>query len=103
MKIHNKLVRNKIPEIIEEKGTKCNYHIANDEEFLGRLYEKIQEELGEFKREPNIEEYIDIIEVLETLANFHGIDLKPMRLKKRMKREHRGGFDKRIVLDSTGI
>ena len=102
MKRYDKLVRDKIPEIIEETHTKCNYHIAeNDEEYLRRLYDKLTEEFGEFKRTPCLEEYIDIIEVMEAIAKFHNIDLMPMRQRKRMKRQKRGGFDLRIVLDST--
>jgi predicted house-cleaning noncanonical NTP pyrophosphatase (MazG superfamily) len=101
MKVYNKLVRDRIPEIVQEKGTKCNYHIANDEEYLKKLQEKVLEELDEFKLKPSIEEYIDIIEVLEALAKFHNIDLMPMRQRKRMKRQLRGGFDNRIILEES--
>jgi len=103
MKTYNKLVRDKIPQIIEEKGTKCNYHKANDEEYLIKLHEKLFEEFEEFKKTPCIEEYIDMIEVLEALAKFHNIDLSSMRVKKRMKKQYRGGFDERIILETTGL
>ena len=102
MKKYDKLVRDKIPEIIEGTHTKCNYHVAeNDEEYLKRLYDKLAEEIDEFKKTPCLEEYIDIVEVLEALAKLHKIDLMPMRQRKRMKRQKRGGFDLRIILDST--
>jgi predicted house-cleaning noncanonical NTP pyrophosphatase (MazG superfamily) len=101
MKVYNKLVRDKIPEIIQESGAKCTVHIANNEEYQVKLYEKVQEELLEFKHKPSLEEYIDIIEVLEALAQLHDIDLKSMRLRKRVKRNSRGGFEKRIILEST--
>jgi predicted house-cleaning noncanonical NTP pyrophosphatase (MazG superfamily) len=104
MREYNKLVRDKIPEIIEAKHNKCNYHIAeNDEEYQKKLYDKFIEEFEEFKKTPCIEEYIDIIEVLEAMAKFHNIDLMSMRVKKRMKRQSRGGFDNRIILDSTEL
>lgn len=104
MKQYNKLVRDNIPEIIQKNSTKCNYHIAeNDEEYLKKLYEKLIEEFEEFKKTPCLEEYIDVIEVMEALAKFHNIDLMPMRQRKRMKRQLRGGFDLRIILDSTEL
>lgn len=101
MKTYNKLVRDKIPQVLDEKNIKYNIRIAEDQEYLIKLQEKLQEEILEFKRTPNLDEYIDIVEVLEALAKYHGIDLKPMRLRKRMKREHKGGFDKKIILEST--
>ena len=101
MKVYNKLVRDRIPEIIQESGAKSTIHIANDEEYRTKLYEKVQEELLEFKHKPSLEEYIDIIEVLEAIARLHEIDLKSMRLRKRVKRNSRGGFEKRIILEST--
>lgn len=101
---YNKLVRDKIPEIIEANHTKCNFHVAeNDEEYLKKLDEKLIEEFEEFKKTPCLEEYIDIIEVLEAMAKFHNINLMPMRQRKKMKRQVRGGFDNRIILDSTEI
>ena len=104
MKQYNKLVRDKIPEIIEGTHTKCNYHIAeNNEEFLRRLYDKLTEEIDEFKKTPCLEEYIDIMEVMEAIAKFYNIDLMPMRQRKRMKKQKRGGFDNRIILDSTEL
>jgi predicted house-cleaning noncanonical NTP pyrophosphatase (MazG superfamily) len=104
MREYNKLVRDKIPEIIEANHNKCNYHIAeNNEVYQKKLYEKFIEEFEEFKKDPSIEEYIDIIEVLEAMAKFHNIDLMPMRQRKRMKRQLRGGFDDRIILDSTEL
>jgi predicted house-cleaning noncanonical NTP pyrophosphatase (MazG superfamily) len=60
--IYNKLIRDKIPEIIKQKGNISITHIADDEEYKKKLYEKLKEkaeERGEFKNRIILEEVRD--------------------------------------------
>jgi len=98
---YNKLVRDRIPEIIKEKGSIAIIHIANDEEYWQKLQEKLGEEYQEFLKEPSIEELADILEVIYAICDYKKIkrtDLEQTRLEKAKKR---GAFTKKIVLDET--
>lgn len=101
MKTHNKLVRDKIPTIIKENSDKCRFHVAAQEEFEEKLYEKLQEELVEFIGKPSAEEIADMLEVIETIAKLHNIGLDEIRTQKIRKRKDRGGFNERIILEWT--
>ncbi|GAA0719801.1 nucleoside triphosphate pyrophosphohydrolase [Clostridium malenominatum] len=98
MKIYNKLVRDKIPEVIEKSGKKCEAEVVSKEEHYIRLKEKLKEEVDEFLEAENIEELADIYEVIAALASFVGkgeVELMEVREKKR---EERGGFSEGVVL-----
>ena len=97
-KVYNKLVRDKIPEIIEKSGNKCVIATLSDEEYAKMLDEKLLEEVAEYKADKNAEELADILEVICAIAKNKGIleeDLKEIRAQKQHKR---GGFDKKILL-----
>lgn len=98
---YNKLVRDRIPKIIESDNYKCKYHIANDEEFEEKLHEKLQEEINEFQENPNIDEMADILEVLESLRKYYDMSDDEVRYKKESKRVNRGSFNGKIILDWT--
>ena len=66
-----KLVRDKIPQIIEESGRSCEYHVASHDEYKTRLYEKMREELDEFIEAPCEEEAADMYEVLQAPRDIH--------------------------------
>ncbi len=100
MKYH-KLVRDKIPELITSKGEKVVTHIADEKEYEEKLIEKLEEEVVEFTSDRTSEELADILEVVYAIAEYNGVakeKLEDIRLKKR---EERGGFEKRIILDET--
>lgn len=59
-KIYNKLVRDKILEVIDESGKESSFHLANDKEYHEELLKKVIEELEEFKENPCEEEMADI-------------------------------------------
>ena len=107
MKTHNpyehkkqdKLVRDRIPEIIKENGDVAVVKVIRDDnEFYKRLLEKLQEEISEFIETPNVEEAADVFEVYKTILEFKKIDFDEVIDKKIKKRFLKGGFDKRIVL-----
>ncbi len=99
---YNKLVRDKILKIIKKSGSGYKYHLAKDDtEYLTKLYEKLDEEIQEFKTKPSVDEFADILEVLEALAKFHKFRLSDIKECKANKKIKRGGFDNRIILDEA--
>lgn len=98
MKVYNKLVRDKIPQIIEAQGNKYDIKIANKEEHYKLLEVKLQEEVKEFLEDKNLEELADIMEVLYGLADNLGYSEEALNNKRMEKREERGGFAEGIVL-----
>jgi predicted house-cleaning noncanonical NTP pyrophosphatase (MazG superfamily) len=99
MKVYNKLVRDKIPEIIEKQGNKYDIRIAEKDEHFMLLEAKLQEEVKEFLEDKNLEELADIMEVLYGLADNLGYSEEDLNNKRLEKREKRGGFKKGIVLE----
>ena len=100
---YDKLVRDKIPEIILKKGSTPVTHVAiDDAEYWQRLRAKLQEEVSEFLAETNIkEELADVLEVIDAICVFKGIDRAVLASVQTKKREERGGFGGRIILDET--
>lgn len=83
MKEYNKLVRDNILDILKEKNVKNTYHVAKTKkEFLEKLYEKFIEEFEEFKANPCVEEYADILEVLESIGKLYNFDLTEVKMTK---------------------
>lgn len=102
MKTYNKLVRDKILKELKKSGVGYKYHIAKDDgEFLEKLYDKLQEEIQEFREEPSIEEFADILQVLEAIAKFNNFDLNKIKEVKANKFYKKGGFNNRIILEET--
>lgn len=95
-----KLVRDRIPEIIEKQGEKPVYRILNPEEYTRCLEEKLDEEVREFHADRNIGELADILEVLIALADDLGYSEEKLMDVRRKKQEERGSFQKRIFLIS---
>lgn len=98
---YSKLVRDKIPEIIESKGEVCTTHIAGNEEYWEKLKEKLQEEIMEFLEDENEDELADVLEVLDAIITYKKFDKKDVLKLQKVKAEKRGGFEKRIILDES--
>lgn len=99
--IHNKLVRNKIPEIISESGRVCKTKVLSDKEYVFELERKLSEEVHEYKLDKNPDELCDVLEVVYALAEARGMSIEELETKRLAKRERRGGFDERIYLIET--
>lgn len=96
MASYNKLVRDKIPEILDAKGISYEKRIASPEEYKAELITKLNEEVGEFTAAGDPEELADVLEVLAALRALpEYADVEAIRLKKL---EERGGFAGRIIL-----
>lgn len=99
--IYNKLVRDKIPEILDAKELVYTSHIADDEEYEQRLKDKLQEEVQEFYEDPCILEMADVLEVLDAMAKFYKLDTYELESDKATKRWARGGFEDRVILEEV--
>ena len=101
MKVYNKLVRDNIPQIIEESGKKCEIRIVDKEEQYKLLEEKLKEEVNEFIEAKNLEELADVMEVLVGLSKSLGYSEEDLMNKRQEKKQQRGGFEKGIFLLSV--
>ena len=101
MKIFNKLVRDKIPEKIENNGERCDIEILSDERFLEELETKLQEEVKEYLESGDVEELVDIEEVLRGILFAKKVSLQEFENIRKTKADKRGGFEKKIFLRST--
>lgn len=99
--IHNKLVRDKIPQIIEQSGKICVTRILSDEEYAAALNAKLQEELNEYLADGSMEELADLLEVMMAAAKARGHDFSEVEAIRREKAEKRGRFNDRIYLESV--
>ena len=98
VKKYNKLVRDKIPQIIESQGKKCKLYVATGEDYQNRLKDKLIEEAKEFFENPCVEELADVQEVVDALQDIHRWDVTGARFKK--VNEH-GAFWRRYVLQEV--
>ena len=97
-KVYNKLVRDKIPEIIRSSGKTCVTATVSDEEYLHLLDKKLEEELSEYQASKSLEELADLIEVIAATALARGCTWEELMQIRDKKRTERGGFDNRILL-----
>lgn len=101
VKVYNKLVRDKISEIIEQDGKKCTVRVLNDEDYIKALDAKLDEELAEYHKDQNVEELADLLEVLYAVAEarrFTKDELEAVRLEKADKR---GEFKEKLFLETV--
>lgn len=96
-----KLVRDKIPEIIEGKEQIPIIRILDEEEYRLELNKKLQEEVNEYLEDNNIEELADIVEVVYGILNSMNITREEFEIIRKNKADERGGFENRIYLESV--
>ncbi|MFV2050455.1 nucleoside triphosphate pyrophosphohydrolase [Metabacillus litoralis] len=102
MPVYNKLVRDRIPEIIEKTGKAYKTSILSHEEYIKKLQEKGFEELQEFvdanDKASSLEELADLLEVVHALVEYHGSSIGEVEQIRAKKAEERGGFKEKIYL-----
>ncbi|KXH80646.1 nucleoside triphosphate pyrophosphohydrolase [Sporosarcina sp. HYO08] len=102
MPIYNKLVRDRIPEIIEKAGKELTTRILAEEEYLSEVRKKMHEELAEYEEaqtnEESIEELADLLELIYAATKCHGSTIEQLEAIRAKKAEKRGGFNERIYL-----
>ncbi|MDD3278006.1 MAG: nucleoside triphosphate pyrophosphohydrolase [Lachnospiraceae bacterium] len=99
MKVHNKLVRDRIPEIIEASGKCCVTHILTDEEYIAALETKLNEEVAEYQADKNLEEMADVLEVLRAICAARGYSMEELEDMRAKKAKERGEFRDKIFLE----
>lgn len=98
---YNKLVRDKIPEIIKQKGGTPITHVADDLEYWQKLKEKLREEVAEFIEAESPEELADVWEVIEAVIEHKKFSQSEVVNIKNKKAKERGKFRDRIILDES--
>lgn len=95
---YHKLVRDRIPEIIESSGKTCVTEILSEEEYLKMVDEKFNEELAEYHKDQNIEELADLLELIYVATIARGYSLEELEQVRAEKAAKRGSFEKKILL-----
>lgn len=98
---YNKLVRDRIPEIIEASGKKCSIEVLSNEEYLKMVDAKMDEELAEYHKDQNIEELADLLEVIYAATQARGYSLDELEAVRAKKAEKRGAFREKILLKTV--
>ncbi|MFC4908605.1 nucleoside triphosphate pyrophosphohydrolase [Actinomadura gamaensis] len=97
-----KLVRDRIPEIIRSGGRVPDVRTASAEEYAGLLRAKLREEVDEYLADGDPAELADVLEVLHALAAWHGMAPAELEAARAAKAGERGGFGGRVVLRGQG-
>jgi predicted house-cleaning noncanonical NTP pyrophosphatase (MazG superfamily) len=100
-KEYDKLVRDRIPEIIRQDGRQCGVEVMPEDEYVQALKDKLVEEAQETAAagpEDLIKELADLYEVVDALMAACGIDRQVVLVKQEGRRQSRGGFDQRFRL-----
>ena len=97
-----KLVRDRIPEIIEADGKKPIIRILSEDEYLQELDTKLNEEVAEYQADKSIEEMADVLEVLFAICEARGYSIEQLMEVKQDKQNKRGGFKDRIFWEGNG-
>lgn len=95
---YNKLVRDRIPEIIHASGKTCTTKVLSDEDYIQAIDAKLDEELAEYHKDQNIEELADLLEVLRAVAVARGYTIEQLEQVREEKATKRGGFEKKLYL-----
>lgn len=93
---YNKLVRDKIPEILDKKGVSYELRVADETEYRAELIKKLSEEVAEFAETPITEELADVLEVVRALEGLP--EYQALETVRQEKADARGAFQKRIIL-----
>ena len=101
MKIYNKLVRDRIPEIIEKQGKACRYTVMSDEDYRAALDAKLTEELKEYHESGELEELADLLEVIYAIAESRGETPESLNALAEKKSAERGHFREKYLLLSV--
>ena len=95
---YDKLIRDKIPEIIEQSGKKCIVEVMDNDTYIKYLDQKLDEELAEYQQDKSIEELADLLEVMYAVVVARGYSVEELEQIRLKKTEKRGAFEKHLHL-----
>ncbi|MDV2581370.1 nucleoside triphosphate pyrophosphohydrolase [Alkalibacillus haloalkaliphilus] len=102
MPTYNKLVRDKIPQMIAATGKSYTTNILSEEKYIKELKTKLSEELDEYLQTNDdneaLEELADVLELIHSLSKVHGSTFEGLESIRQEKSKERGGFNERIYL-----
>ena len=102
-KTYNKLIRDKIPEIIQKDNATPKVSILDDEQFSSALKEKLIEEAKELQEAKTQEEILnelsDVLQLVESIASNNKLTIEEIKNQKEAKKIKRGGFEKKLFLE----
>ncbi|NRF94826.1 nucleoside triphosphate pyrophosphohydrolase [Paenibacillus frigoriresistens] len=101
---YKKLVRDKIPQIIEAQGKKAEIRVLSDVEYKAMLNQKLHEEFLEYthaNEEDQVAELADLVEVVYGILESKGVSIEDFERVRLKKWEERGGFKKKLFLESV--
>lgn len=101
MRVYNKLVRDKISEIIRANGETPETEVLGGKRYLEELHKKLFEEANEFVEEDSIEELADLMEAIYSIAKAKNINWDEMEKMRISKAESRGAFEQKIFLKNV--
>ena len=105
MKTYNKLVRDRIPEIIQKEGNTADIIILSEESFIQAIKEKLIEEANEVlnadNRDDVLSELADLREVMDAIKQIYNINTLEVNTIQAVKALQRGKFEKRLYLKSV--
>ena len=95
---YRKLVRDRIPEIIEADGKTCICETLSDEDYISLLDQKLNEELAEYQESKSLEELADLLEVMQAVVKARGWTWEELERVRERKSVERGGFESKLLL-----
>lgn len=104
--IYKKLIRDKIPQIMELAGDDFKVRILDSSEFEMELKKKLVEEAKEVAKASQDElakELADVLQLLKSLTEHYKIDFSAVEKMQKERKAKRGSFSKRLYLEwATG-
>ena len=97
-KKYDKVIRDKIPEIIADSGKKYTLKQLDDVSFLAELEKKLSEEVNEYTKSKDVEELADLLEVIYRISELRGVNSEELDEIRKDKAEKRGKFASNLFL-----
>ena len=95
---YNKLIKENIVKIMEDKGCKVTYEILDDERYGEELDKKLKEEVNEYLSDYSVEEMADIMEVIYAILEYRGMSMEEVEKARIKKRDRKGAFKNKVFL-----